>query len=608
MAAKEEFVPLSKLSPQEINQFRMLRWKARTDLGFLCKEILGYPDVNAEGIHAPIVNILQKFPLPNKEQFTENDQIVNGQWVYKPLQRMTSLPGKRRALILDPRGWLKTTINAQSHSIQWIINYPDIAIQIFQSNLEKAEMILGEIKRHFQYNTMFRQLFPEHCPFKSIDDFGTKGKFTTKARNRGITRKEETLMTSSIDAGTAGIHVDVMKFSDIVEPGNIGTPEQMDGVYKSFVMAENLLVGPNYWIDVEGTRYSFGDAYGRIIDSEKTVPAEKKMWNIHVRGCYKKDVENPKFTPEELELPDKKNEKGESIPHWLDVERGFTFDHFEAKRRIDPFIFSTQQLNSPAGGLDGKAIFPVEKGKYPIMISRKNFNENVRVAYYVATIDTAYTKTERSNHSCITIAAFADNGKVYVNEIIHGKFLPDELTTKICELTAPCDALKIKRPFYYGTKLKSIKIEKTGFVVGLMVGLNSYQHMKGVYLPIELLPSRDTNMRKEERIQTALQPFYTSGRLIFLDDIKPWDQLLRELREFPMSQHNDILDTISDLFQQKEWMGREIPKLNHQQFHTRAMERLLGVEDPYDSEDYLTNSDGSRETVVHPQFSRTGGL
>ena len=261
MPLSSEIKKLTQLSSREIDHLKMLRWKARTDLGFLCREILNYPDVSDE-IHKPILNILQKFPTPNREQFLENDKVISGQWEYKPIQRISSLSGNRRNLILDFRGSLKTTINAQAHSIQWIINYPDIAMLLFQSNLDKAEIILGEIKKHFQYNPIFRQLFPEHCPIQTkADDFGTKGKFTTRARGRTVTRKEETLSASSIDSGSSGIHVDVMKFSDIVEPSNVGTLDQMDSVSNSFYQAQNLLVGPKYWIDVEGTRYHFNDLY-----------------------------------------------------------------------------------------------------------------------------------------------------------------------------------------------------------------------------------------------------------------------------------------------------------------------------------------------------------
>ena len=103
---EQEIRPLRTLPQNEIDRIRMIRWRARTDLGFLCREILNYPDVSDE-IHAPIINILQKFPTPTKEQFYENDKVVNGKWEYKPIiPKHTSLPGGRRVLILDPRGFL----------------------------------------------------------------------------------------------------------------------------------------------------------------------------------------------------------------------------------------------------------------------------------------------------------------------------------------------------------------------------------------------------------------------------------------------------------------------------------------------------------------------
>ncbi len=595
----DERKKLNNLSDKEQYDLRMMRWKARTDLGYLCREILNYPDVS-DVIHAPILEILQQFPVPSREQFFLNDKIVNGMWQYTPLQRHTSLPGGRRVLILDPRGWLKTTINAQAHTIQWLLNYPDIAIMIVQSNLEKAEMILGEIKKHFQYNPTFRLLFPEHCPFKSIDDFGTKGKFTTRGRARHITRREESVITSSIDAGTAGIHVDVMKFSDIVEPSNVGTEDQMEGVIESFYMAQNLLVGPNYWIDVEGTRYDFADLYGRIIKNHKDTPEDERTWRIHARGCYKKKEGPETFTSEELLLPDFRNAKGEFIPHWLDPERGFTTAHFEAKRREDPYIFSCQQLNCPQGGIDGRTIFPIIPRQYPTMISRNDFVQNVRVAYYIASVDTAETKNSRSNYTCITIAAFSNDGKVYVNEVIHGKFLPDETANIIQNLTS-LDPKKRKGPIY-GNKLRAINIEETGFVRGMMVALNNFQHMTGNFLPISLI-KRDNQTSKIERIQNSLQPYYMNRRLIFLDDIKCWEQIEAELREFPRSTTDDILDTLADLFQNKEWFGREVPRLNPTQFKSEALAKMLGVENPFSDTGYP-----DPDPRYASPYMRTGGL
>lgn len=590
-------IPLSELPIFEINNLRMMRWKARTDLGWLCREILNYPDVS-DIHHGPLLDMLQKFPVPDKEQFVNHDIPTKDGWVYYPLEKITRLPGKRRRLILDFRGSLKTTINAQAHTIQWIINYPDCAIQIIQSNLEKAEMIIGEIKRHFQTNPRFRTLFPEHCPTKNVDDFGTKSRFTTRARGRTVTRKEDTVMASSIDAGTSGIHCDVLKFSDIVEPSNTGTIEQMLSVIKSFNMSENLLVGPNYWMDVEGTRYNYSDAYGNIIDKEKELPEHLRRWQIYIRGCYVKDTGDkpPQYSSEELDLPDKLDAEGHRILTWEDTERGFTLDQFESKRFTDPYIFSCQQQNQPQGGIDGREIFPVTD-TLPAKIKRKDFQQNVRVAYYEAIIDTAETKTERSNYSCISIVAFASDGRVYVNEIIHDKLLPNELVAKIIDLINPK-----RTPFVYGPRLRTIKIEETAFTRGLGVALEQHMHMKGDYLPIEYL-KRDNQISKIERIQNTLQPYYMAKRIIFLDDIDCWDFVIKELKQFPKSINDDILDTLADVFQNKEWLGREVPKYTPEQARSRATERWLGIDAPDDPDDYL--EDSPRATSP---FDRTGGL
>jgi hypothetical protein len=215
---------LAQMSAEERDKYFSIRWRCRWDLGFLCREILGYPDVNDE-VHGTLISRLQQFPRPNGIHFYNNDRIEQGRIFYTPIEpNPLKLPGKRRFLILDARGHLKTTINAQAHTIQWILNYPDIAMLIVQSNTEKAEMILGEIKAHFQANPKFRAFFPDHCPTRRIFDWGTKGDFTTEARSRSCTRKEPTLMCGSIDKGSAGLHFDVQKFSDIVEPNNSSSP------------------------------------------------------------------------------------------------------------------------------------------------------------------------------------------------------------------------------------------------------------------------------------------------------------------------------------------------------------------------------------------------
>ena len=173
MATKNQ---LQNVPPGMYHDLKIARWKARTDLGFLCREILNYPDVSTDeggpwhALHQPLIDRLQRFPVPSQQQFDTYDRLEHGKWVYKSLVPILDLEGKKRRLILDSRSFLKTTINCIAHSIQWILNYPNISILLLMGSGDRASAVLDEIKNHFKYNPRFRQLFPEHCPQKNIEE------------------------------------------------------------------------------------------------------------------------------------------------------------------------------------------------------------------------------------------------------------------------------------------------------------------------------------------------------------------------------------------------------------------------------------------------------
>lgn len=553
---------------------------------YLCTEILNYPDVFKE-LHGPITKMLQQFPRPNDQQLFENDRWTGSGFKYTPINPIQSLSGGRRRLILDPRGHLKTTVNAQAHTIQWILNYPDVSIAIWQSNSEKAELILKEIKHHFQFNEKFRALFPELVPQKRPQDFGTKSEFTTPGRSPLVSRRESTVMTLSIEKGTAGLHFDVMKFSDIVEPENVKTAERIQAVKSAFYMAENLLVSPSYWIDVEGTIYTFDDLYYDLIDQWKKEDIDAKVpeYLIHVRGCYKKAFpagQDETFTPNTINLPHLKNERGYEIPIFpydhAGLER-FNYEKLERMRAKDPYTFSCQQLNNPQGGADGKIIFPVNEN-FPLRIRSDKFRQNVRIASRTLSVDTAETANARSNYSALVVGAWDGYGRCWIEHITREKFLPLDLIQAIVAAV-----LKYKP--------SEVKIEETAFVRGLEVGLRREMDLKSIFIPLEFV-KRDNQITKNERIQSTLQPYYTQGLIRFVDpvdgDKSGWaafHALLEELRTFPKGRTDDILDATADLFQGKEWFGREFARPTPEQASETAWRKYLQIEDPFEEDSQL---------------------
>lgn len=424
---------LKGLSHEAYQHLKAARWKARTDLGWLCREILNYPDVsdNTGGpwhaLHQPMIDRLQKFPSPTPDQFIENDILRSGKWVYRPLVPMMQLPGKRRRLLLDSRSFLKTTINCIAHSIQWILNYPDIAILLLMASDKRSSDVMSEIKGHFQYNPRFRELFPDHCPKKGVNEWGTMAEFTSEARPREYVRKEPTVMTGSVEKGAAGYHFHVIKFSDIVDENNV-LGDGLERVRKKFDISLNLLINPRYWLDVEGTRYHFADTYGKIIERESIKKPEEREYEMFVRGVWVKDIPGgEKFTPEEGKAKLKRDETGRRISRWPE---NFSVSDLENEEKNDPKQFANQKENYPISGMDGSTPFPVN-AEFPKKISREDFENRIRVAYKEICVDFAETTNERSNYTCITVGTTATDGRLYIEEIQWGRFLPNDAVERL---------------------------------------------------------------------------------------------------------------------------------------------------------------------------------
>src|SRR5579872_1499723 len=98
----------------------MARQVLRTDLYKLC-HLLGYKDVDPK-VHGPLLDNLQKF------KGGTDTEIRSEVFQYKPHVPHWQLEGQRDHLFLYPRGHLKTTIISIAHTIQWIINYPNIRV------------------------------------------------------------------------------------------------------------------------------------------------------------------------------------------------------------------------------------------------------------------------------------------------------------------------------------------------------------------------------------------------------------------------------------------------------------------------------------------------
>lgn len=511
------------------------------------------------------------------------DEVVSVEPIGK--QRTWAIQTNKRNYSISDVVTHNTSINIMAHSVQWILNYPDIAILLVHAKAEIAEDILGEVRDMFAFCEPLRHLFPELCPeADQIKHFGNRSRFTIPGRSK--IRKEPTMDTTSITSAIAGAHFDVIKFTDCVEEQNAANKEMRNDVSKKFSLFRNVLSTPMHWIDVEGTRYHFDDQYGRIIDGEKTLPLEHRVWSIYVRGCYKKKLPSGQtdyhFSPEELELPDLLDENGKKVSWWPERFPTWFLEREENDPTGEIFDFNSQRRNHPVG--DSKTLdFPASVIQW---IPEKELR-SIRAEYYVTTVDTAETQNAQSNFSVITTCMWDCNNRCYVVDVRRAKMKPDELVSQLFDVYAKW------RPIV-------VRIEETSYTRGLQYGLRREMDLKQFSVPFDFVKP-DNQKSKQERIRLTLQPVLRRGDLRFSEglpsDVK--DAIYQEFTQFPKGISDDILDTLADQFQNKTFYGRIRERETFETMSQKAFNALVqGLENPY------ANPTLPEESY----YSRTGGL
>lgn len=500
--------PVSSLTDEQreiilarIEKLKKIRQVSRTNLLWFCNNILGYKDVCQE-VHGEMIAALQKFK-GGKEKFTST-----GDLDYTPACDLWELEGSRSTLILFPRGHLKTTVITLAHTIQWIINYPDVRILLSTATGDQARKMLLEIKSHFQFNERFRTIFADFCPSaRAAKDWGSQEEFTVP--NRKKHRKEPTLSTCSVGKVIAGSHYEVIKNSDLVDKENVKTPNQIADVISHFQYLDPLLerskIAPHHgWKDVEGTRYDFGDLYGKLIDS--------KSYSVTLRPRDDEETVWPeRFPPEELKR--------------IEKETG-------------AYQYSCQMRNKPIppeGGLcDPSEIVFVPRPVLAGIVPRLRLH---------CTVDLHGLEPAKNDNdfTVLNVHGFDADGRLYIVDVRRGRFTPSIFVWHWFDIMN-------RYP-----RLVDFKVEKVILWAALKATLQAEMQKRQKFACIVEI-KRDTHTSKQQRIR-GLQPWFKSGRIRFADDLVPKSDILLEIMQFPSQSsgvHDDVLDTCADALQNEE--------------------------------------------------------
>lgn len=461
-----------ELSPPEKSKLitRIKRELCKRDLFFLINQILGYKDVT--------------------------------DW-HKSLCNSTTLYKDWWHLHLHPRGHFKSTLLTIGENIQDILINPNITILITNAVLDKSKAFLREIKSHFQYNNLFRDLFPEHNVDERKQE-GTQESWTSPARTHHYIR-EGTVETTGIEKAVVSAHYDKITFDDIVNEINVSTPEQRKKVLSRYREYLSLLNPPGC-VRIVGTRWHYDDVYGWLLERLKNDEEEFEFKIFHSMVYKNIETREPifpeRFTPKVVE---------------------------RLRRNQGQYIFSCQYLNNPQPEED-----KVFNRKNLHIVSKVNIPATT-YTYRFSSCDPAITQNARSDPTCITTIEVNCDGNIYVINVRRGYWNPDEIIYQCL------DVCRKYEPRKFG-------FETTAFQRVIKYYLEKEKRKTNIRVPIVEI-SRNTRVHKEDRIQ-RIEPFLKNGLLFVVDD--PIDissetiEFMEELDTFPYGKYDDILDSLSD--------------------------------------------------------------
>jgi hypothetical protein len=173
----------------------------------------------------------------------------------------------------------KTSVITIGGVIQEILRDPNITIAIFSATKSLSSEILGQIKNEFETNEVLKSLYSDilyENPRGKNPETGERPAKWSLARGLTVKRtqrpKEASLEAHGlIDGQPTGRHFHMHVYDDVVTQDNL-SEDQLKKTTARFEMADNLGTrhGVRKWIC--GTRYSFADTYGTIIDRRSAIP------------------------------------------------------------------------------------------------------------------------------------------------------------------------------------------------------------------------------------------------------------------------------------------------------------------------------------------------
>ncbi len=409
-------------------------------------------------------------------------------------------------LILMPRYSFKSSICSIGYSLYRLVLNPDLRILIYSDAATKAQGFLSSIKDHINGNvkgSFFRTVFD----WTPTDKFMKWNESQIVIKGRKTAYPEPSVDTAGIDTSLIGRHYDIIIFDDVVSDINTTTKEQMDKVANCYRKALSLLK-PGGEILMVGTRWHFGDLYGRLLAENNT----RKTFGIFIKPSI--------------------DDKGNYL--FADIgPNSLTKEFLQQQKALQgSYTWSCLYQNSPTD--PETAVFKV--GDFAFYGSVKPDD-----LYITCTCDPA---GKGEDFTGITVVGTDNNMDMHILDIVNEHLQPSEIVDRIINLQ-------------YKYKFGVLGVETNFFRGMLEIEIKRRRDMEHrvnpekfkLFAVQEFEASSRVGQGKINRIM-ALQPYHERGALKFpgerfelLEGV--FSDLAWQMIQFPNAAHDDILDSLA---------------------------------------------------------------
>lgn len=451
------------------------REKYRANFEGFCRDILGYKDLN---------------PIHREELL--------------PLMVSKS----KDKLVLMPRYSFKSCIATIGFSLWRLTKNYNMRILIYSDAATKAKGFLGGIKDHIEgkvEGSKFREIFGHWEVDPKKDKWNQEQIVIAFRQNASV---EPSVDTGGQDSSKISAHYDLIIFDDIVSDVNVTTKAQMDKTADCYKKSLSLLK-PGGEVIIVGTRWHFGDLYGRLLAEEG-----------HSFKSIIKDAEE-------------KNDEENLIFSDIGLTREFLN---KQKSKQGSYLYSCLYRNNPVD--DDTAIFKVRDFAFYGAIASTDL-------YVTGCLDPA---GEGKDKNGLTVVGTDYQMIMNVLKAIAADWTPSEIIDNVIKL-------------HYEVKFKSFGLETIFFRKMLKAELERRireEHENNpTKFPLFHIEEFDSSSRhgksKFARIM-GLQPYHERGAIRFpgekfellKDGFSDLGHQMLEFTPSHMPEPNDLLDSLAD--------------------------------------------------------------